>query len=364
MRLRGCGVLATLLVEPDPSAAETLHRQPPAEPIGKDAEAVQVAERRDEDGSTARLFAAHLTRRGRDSGGAEGAGSARSSSGRRASLGQLARTGGRVAIWAIIALLLLRGLGDLLSDAERQPSAPSSETTEFPGPAEQAFAVRVARLYLSGETARPARASSILDSVFASGLRGRFAPASAGKGATPSVAEATVSGVKPTGADRAVVTVACVPGGPGRSSVRYVAVPVARDSRGGLIAYDLPSLVAGPPAGDVEAAQPAPLSGPSADEIDRLVRRFLAAYLAGADQADLSLFVAPDATVGSVGAGLELAGVSEIGQLESTEPNRLLISATAEVRDTRSGATYPARYRLELVRGERLYVESIEGEVR
>lgn len=323
-----------------------------------------MAERRDENGSTARLFAAHLPRRGRDSDGAEGAGSAQSLSGRRASLGQLARTGGRVALWALIALLLLRGLGDLVSDAERQPSAPSSEEIDFPGPSEQAFAVRVAGLYLGGEALGSAGGPPALDSVLASGLRGRFAPATAGKGATPSVAEATVSGVKPIGADRAVVTVACVLRGPGRSPVRYVAVPVARDPRGGLVAYDLPSLVAGPPAGDVEVAEPAPLSGPDASEIDRLVRRFLGAYLAGADRAGLALFVAPDVTVGSVGAGLELAGVSEIGQLETSDPSRLLISATAEVRDTRSGVTYPARYRIELVRGERLYVESIEGEVR
>lgn len=181
------------------------------------------------------------------------------------------------------------------------------------------------------------------------------------RGPDQAVIEATVASSDVLSPDRAVVTVACAVIG-GSAATRFVAVPVARDAGGGLVAFDLPALVAGPAAGDVEVEEPAPLSGPGAGEIDRLVRRFLAAYVSGAAPEDLSFFVAPGAAVGSLEPGLELAEVSDVGQLGTSDPARLSVAATVEVRDAASRATYPTRYRLELVRRERWYVESIRGE--
>ncbi len=319
-----------------------------------------MAERRDEDRPRGRLFAARLRGRGRNGVGAEGAGSAQSSGSAR-TVGELARSAGRVLLWAFLLLVLVRGLGDIVSDAEQRSPAPTSAASVFPGEPERAFAVRTARAYLSWQAGGGERAARELDALLAPALRGRFERALPVRGPDQAVIEATVASSDLVSPDRAVVTVACALIG-GRGATRFVAVPVARDAGGGLVAFDLPALVAGPPAGAVEVEEPAPLSGPGAGEIDRLVRRFLAAYVAGAALEDLTFFVAPGVAVGSLGPGLELAEVSDVGQLGTSDPVRLSVAATVEVRDAASRATYPARYRLELVRGERWYVESIRGE--
>ena len=49
---------------------------------------------------------------------------------------------------------------------------------------------------------------------------------------------------------RALVTVAATVVG-GSASTRYLTVPVARDARGGLVVYDLPSFSAPPARGQV-----------------------------------------------------------------------------------------------------------------
>ncbi|UJA21640.1 hypothetical protein HJD18_16385 [Thermoleophilia bacterium SCSIO 60948] len=172
--------------------------------------------------------------------------------------------------------------------------------------------------------------------------------------------DATVAASEQISAQRSVITIACLLPGAG---VRYVAVPVGRDSEGGLAAYDLPSLVAGPPPGHVEVDAIAPLTGSDAAEIDRLVRRFLAAYIAGAPGEDLAFFVSPGAKVGSLAPGLELVRVDAVDALPAEEPSRRSVFVAVGVRDSASGAVYPARYRLELVQRERWYVESIRGEV-
>ena len=266
-------------------------------------------------------------------------------------------------LWAFLLLVFARGLGDIVSDADPPAPAASSAST-LPGEAERAFAVRVARAYLSWQPGEAGPASAPLDGLLDPNLRDRFERSRRAKDPGQSVIEATVSASEPVTPDRAVVTVMCFIQSGGRTATRYIAVPVARDGRGGLAAYDLPAFVAGPRVGDVQVSEPAALSGADAGEIDQLVRRFLAAYIAGASAEDLALFLAPGATVGSVGPGLELSEVSAIGQLEGGDPTRTLVVATVEVRDAESGASYPARYRLELARGERWFVESIEGEVR
>lgn len=277
-------------------------------------------------------------------------------------MGELARSAGRVLLWAFVLLVLVRGLGDIVSDAEQRSPAPAGAASAFPGDAERAFAVRAARAYLSWQAGGGERAALELDALLAPALRGRFERGLPTRGQGQAVIEATVAASQSVASDRAVVTVACTLSRGGPAATRYVAVPVARDGRGGLVAYDLPALVAGPPAGDVEVEVPAPLSGAEAGEIDRLVRRFLAAYVSGAGAEDLAFFVAPGTVVGSLAPGLELAEVSEVGQLGAEDLARRSVVATVQVRDGASRASYPARYRLELVRGERWYVESIQGE--
>lgn len=262
-------------------------------------------------------------------------------------------------LWVL--LVLVRGLGDIVGDAEDAGPAPAAASSEFPGDAEQAFAVRVARAYMTWQAGAGERATRELDALLAPALRERFARGLPVRGPGQAVIEATVTSSDVVSPDRAVVTVACALAG-GPAVTRFVAVPVARDGRGGLIAYDLPALVAGPPAGAVDVEEPAPISGAEAGQIDRLARRFLSAYVSGAGAEDLAFFVSPGAAIGSLRRGLELAEVSDIGQLTTGDPARRSIAATVQVRDTASGASYPARYVLELVRRERWYVESIRGE--
>lgn len=190
----------------------------------------------------------------------------------------------------VLVLVLVRGLGDIVRDAEDPSPAPAAAGSEFPGDAERAFAVRVARVYMTWQAGGGERAAREFDALLAPALRERFERAVPVRGPGQAVIEPTVTSSDVVAPDRAVVTVACaLVGGP--AVTRFVAVPVARDGRGGLIAYDLPALVAGPPAGDVDVEEPAPISGAEAGQIDRLARRFLAAYVAGAGAEDLAFFV-------------------------------------------------------------------------
>ena len=105
---------------------------------------------------------------------------------------------GRVAIWAVIALLLVRGVGAVL--APTQASAPTA-TRESADPASAALAVRFARAYLGDPTPRA------LAPFLAEG-------AQVGAGSPPTslgaeVAQAEVAATDELGGGRAVLTVAC-----------------------------------------------------------------------------------------------------------------------------------------------------------
>jgi hypothetical protein len=264
-------------------------------------------------------------------------------------------------LWAFLLLVVARGVGDVVSDAEDERPSALAPAAEFPGQPERAFAVRFARAYLTWQAGGGEPGERELDALLAATLRGRFERRLPSRGDAQSVIEATVAASEPISPDRALVTVACsLAGGPSRT--RYVAVPVARDADGGLIAYDLPALVAGPPAGEVEVEQATPLADPEGAEIERLVRRFISAYVAGATSEDLAFYMTPGAVVGSLTPGLKVAELSEVGELGVADGKSRSVVATVEVRDTATRAIYPARYRLELMLRERWYVESVAGE--
>jgi hypothetical protein len=94
------------------------------------------------------------------------------------------------------------------------------------------------------------------------------------------VAQATPAGERALGPGRVLITVACQLAGHGRGTL-YLAVPVGRDPAGGLAVSGLPSLVAPPATGQVDAEEAQPLAGGEAEAIRRLTGRFLAAYLNG-----------------------------------------------------------------------------------
>lgn len=272
---------------------------------------------------------------------------------------EFVRGAGRVALWAVLLLVLVRGLGDIVAPSPDRSTDGPLPQAQAPADEERAFAVQLARAYLTGNGRAGNRS---LVALLAPELREQWPDRPSRRGRPPVVVEVTVASWETISPERSVITVACLLSG-SASGVRYVAVPVARDAAGGLAAFDLPSLVAGPPLGQVDVDAASPLSGPGAAEIDRLVRRFLAGYVAGAPREDLEFFVAPGTQVGSLAPGLELLRVNRVDALPAEQPERRSVSVAVEVRDSASGAVYPARYRLELVQRERWYVESIRGEV-
>ena len=265
------------------------------------------------------------------------------------------RGAGRVALWALIALLLVRGLDDVLSGSlEHAASSPVEPASAFTGDEARAFAVAFARVYISSPSA------GALGPYLAPGLADRLRAPTAPGGAR--VAQGAVAGARPLGADQALVTVACQLA---TNRILYLAVPMARDRSGSLSVFDLPSFVAPPPTGHAEAEVGEPIGGPGSAEIRRLAQRFLAAYLSGGRAGELSYLVAPGTAIAPVGRGLHLAGVTGVEQpgSGSTAAPRAVV-VRARVRDAASAATYPVAYRLELVRRDRWYVAGVEGALR
>jgi Conjugative transposon protein TcpC len=263
-------------------------------------------------------------------------------------VGAALRSAGRVALWAVVGLLLLRGAGSVLAEpASDESSAAGSKGAV--DPAASAFAVRFARLYL-GDPGSPELAS-----LFAPGA----APASsASQGSGDPVAQAEVAGVRDLGGGQSVLTVACQLDD-GR--VLYLAVPIARASAGEVAAAGAPAIVAGPAVAGASIESPRPLAGSDDPAIADLVRRFLPAYFSAASTADLSYLLAPGTVVTPPQGGLDLLGVQSVKQVGSGEGPRRTVIAAVRVRDPQSGGTYELAYRLSVSRRGRWYVERVEG---
>jgi Conjugative transposon protein TcpC len=271
--------------------------------------------------------------------------------GRRASsptVGAALRAAGRVALWAVVALLLARGIGSVLSEpASEESSAAGSKGAV--DPAASAFAVRFARLYL-GDPSSPELAS-----LFAPGAAPAF---SASQGSGDPVAQAEVAGLRDLGGGQSLVTVACQLDD-GR--VLNLAVPIVRASAGEVAAAGAPAIVAGQAVAGAGIESPRPLAGSEAPAIAELVRRFLPAYFSAANAADLSYLLSPGAEVTPPAGGLDLLGVQSVKQLGLGEGPRRTVIAAARVRDPQSGTAYVLAYRLSVSRRGRWYVERVEG---
>ncbi len=260
----------------------------------------------------------------------------------------LLRPAGRITIWTVIALLLVRGLGAVL--APTSASAPAQRASgEGPDPAGVALAVRFARAYLGS----PAPLTPFL----AEGARVDARRPAGGREAE--VAQAEVAATHELGGGRAVLTVACDLRD-GRSL--YLAVPISRSGAGEAAVTGAPWVVAGPSTAGVAAERPRPLAGPDAGAIRVLAAKFLPAYLAARSARDLSYLLAPGATVAPLAGALEPVGSSgSISQLGEGEGRRRAIVASGRFRDPAAGTTYRLAYRLALVKRNRWYVQAVEG---
>ena len=273
-----------------------------------------------------------------------------------------ARTVGRVALWGLVLLLLVRGLTSVVAGTPAPVAAGGGPTAEETGPDELemgAFAVGFARAYLTFTPGRveehAARLRPYLDRSLGPNA-GLELPAG---GQRQTASEVVTSRVVRLDRRRVLVTVAAELRGR-TPAVRYLTVPVARGRAGSLAVFDYPSFAPPPRLALGAALVLEPLTGPQRAPIERLLRRFFPVYLAGrGDQ--LAYFLPPGRRLAAVGGSYELTSLVGLAEPRGTAGRRRAVLAALRVRDTRSGALYLLRYRVSLERRERWYVAAVNA---
>ncbi|MET0558898.1 MAG: conjugal transfer protein [Solirubrobacterales bacterium] len=256
------------------------------------------------------------------------------------------RGAGRVALWALVALLLARGFFATVSgQGAPEPSTVRAGT----GEAEEAFAVRFARSYLA-DPGDPALAGFLAENTALGGGRPPRIEAA--------VAQAEVSATEGLGDGKAVLTVACELRD---ARTLYLAVPIARSRAGGVAVLGAPSLVAGPAVAGVESDRPQPLAGEGAGEIALLARHFLTGYLSAESPGELAYLVAPGTAIQPLGGAFRFLSFLGVEQLGFGEGPRRELVARIRAEDTQSGAIYPLAYRLGVRKDTRWYVTALAG---
>jgi hypothetical protein len=272
---------------------------------------------------------------------------------------ELLRILGRVALWCLILVLLVRGLNDVLSARAPEPAASPTPAAaaEWPGDEARAFAVRFTRAYLGYVPRDGAADAAELRGLVSPEIANAVVPVTAAERRPPAVREVIVAGARRVDDRRALVTVAATVAG---STVpRFLTVPVARDDASGLVVSDLPAFSAAPPRAVVSAQQLEPLSGSDRAAIEDLLTRFFKSFLAG--DSDQLAYLAPAGTrLQAVAAPLQLAGVDSVSVIPGGSGVRWL-SVSLRARDRDSEVIYGLRYRVRVVQGDRWYVASLDS---
>jgi hypothetical protein len=263
---------------------------------------------------------------------------------------------GRAVLWLLVAVLLIRGLADLLSRRTPVAAVRSAAVAPVAWPDDEAraFAADFARAYLSTSPKAPDRYASAVRGFVAPDVTDVVVPEFAKGAPAVTVGSVTVARTARVDSRHALVTVAADAGG----STRYLTVPVARDGAGGLVVDSLPSFAAAPARAQVEPASDDPLSGPDAAEIEDVVSRFLRAFLAG-DGQQLSYFVPPGVRMAALGQPEQLVGSVSVTQTAPAEGRWRDVLATVSARDSASGAVFSLAYRMRLVHADRWLVSSV-----
>lgn len=260
-----------------------------------------------------------------------------------------ARVLGRLALWALVALIFVRGLGAIFESPTPEPDRSASSSGRSVDDATAAFAVRFARSFL----ADPSKGS--LAPFFPPSAPPPAGASSPGGGRE--VAQAEVSAVEPIDPARSIVTVTCEMVGGGTHNL---AVPIVRDPEGRVAAAGVPYPVSGPPVADEGYEKPAPLAGDDAGAIQNLVAKFTATYVGAVDGTELFYLVAPGVTVAPLGGSFKAEAPVKVSVLDETE-GQLTVLASTRLTEVATGIKYPVGYRLSLVERDRWYVAGIEG---
>ncbi len=260
------------------------------------------------------------------------------------------RATGRLAIWAAIGVLLVRGALALFAPPEQPEVAVKAGGTDD---VVAATAERFARLYLEDPDPKALRPYLAAGAVIGAGR-----PPSA-EGAE--VAQADVLDTADLGDGRVVVTVSCELRD---SRTLYLTVPIVRRGAGEAAVLGAPSIVAMPEPAGADPESPRPIAGPDAEAIGELVAKFVPAYVSVGSSKELAYLLTPEAVVVPLGGELELASVDDVEQLGGGEGAARDLLVAAQLKDPVGGGTYPVTYRLRVLRRSgRWYVAEVEGAV-
>ena len=247
---------------------------------------------------------------------------------------------GRLVLWAAVAVVLVRGLGDVLASPGSTSTVRARERTGevWPDDAARAFAVEFATAYLHhspqddpGEYAR--RIADFGSTELASELAPQFDQ----RGREQAVRSATVAGSTILDARHALLTVAATVSIGEAVTSRHLTVPVARDAAGGLVVYDMPSFVAASVRASAAPTEGEPLIGDERAAVEDVVGRFLRAYLVG-DTGGLSYLVPPGSRIVAAAGRFELIELGSITSLgaAAADERLVLVRGDAAANDGRS----------------------------
>lgn len=259
--------------------------------------------------------------------------------------------GGRVLLWAAVAVVLIRGVVSIVtpSRSSARPVVAAAPAERFPKDAAVAFGARFVHDYLTYDAAHPDQHRQQMTAYLAQGAD----PMAGWDGrGTQTVSAVIPVGVEVRSPTLGVATIAAQVGG---SRWLYLAVPLSTvEDR--LVVADLPSLVPAPAA----AATAPDLSVQHVDAelsatLRPVVEAFFRAYAAGSG-ADLAYFApAGTAPFGGLNGVVALDSVLDLQVSEGATERE----ARAEVRwaDRASGGSVTEVYHLGLVqRDGRWYV--------
>jgi hypothetical protein len=263
-----------------------------------------------------------------------------------------AQMAGRLAIWAVIGLLLIRGAGTIM-ESPREADSGTRVFGALADPASDALAVGFAHAYLTDPSPQ-ALAPFLADGA-------RVAQGWPTLGQDADLAQAEVSAIEDLGGGRTVLTVACEFRD---ARTLYLAVPILRSRAGEVAVQGAPWIVAAPSTAGVAAERPRPIAGSDASAIEALIEKFVPAYLAGKEAGDLAYLLAPGAEVRPLGGLLQVLALAPAAQLGDGEGSRRTVVAAGSFRDSASGAVHRLAYRLEVIRRDRWYVRAVEGTLR
>jgi len=269
-----------------------------------------------------------------------------------------AKIGGRVVLWTLVVVLLLRGLGSIVRGAP-EPAAPrpAPGASAVRDDEARAYAATFAQRYLTYDVARPEDRERQLAGYLAEGLDPGGGVEVPELGSDQRVEDTDVARVRPNGPGRLLVTVATTITNP-RLSTRYLTVPVQRGQGGGLLVYDYPSLEA-PPA-RAEEPRIAGDALPSEDRaaIEDVLGRFLAAYLASRDGA-LAYFLVPGTRLDAVRERYVVEELEDVDSVGADEGPQRTVVAVVRARDRQTEAAYLLRYQAVLVYRDRWLVARV-----